>query len=510
MCSEHFAEQLRTRFEEHHAHPALSLGGRQFSYGELLAAAKAQAEVFASELPPGPVGILAVRSWEAYTGILAAVLSGRAYVPLQPKYPLSRLVSMTSVAGCAGIVCDENSVQVFQQLQAELGPDWQTVETASAPNCLLRHRPESDVEHRSRGSANACFVYLLFTSGSTGKPKGIGITPANLLAYLSHATSAFGVRPGDRASQMFELTFDLSVHDLFVTWLGGGLLCVPDSGAAIAPARFIIDQGITHWFSVPSTAVMLSKLRLLREGAFPSLKQSLFCGEALPVSLAEQWLKAAPHSNLWNLYGPTETTIAITAHEWSAGSAVYPWTDTVPIGCPFPGQRVRVIADGVEVRSGELGELCLAGAQVSPGYLSNPAKTAECFVQLAESAETWYRTGDLVRQDESGILHYLGRLDSQIQLRGHRVELGEVEGAIRSVSRGKRCAAMAWPSRATTVESIVAFIESTDAEDVAVLRQSCAELLPDYMVPTRFIVVPDMPLNSNGKIDREALSLLLS
>ena len=498
-----FAQRVRTSFQQHDALPALCVDGTELSYGELLAAATEQAQTLLNDLPPGPVGILAARSREAYIGILAAVLAGRAYVPLHPKFPLSRLVSMVSVAGCAGIISEAAMLETFQHLQAELGSGWQRTET------LLAHQPASDEQHQARGLSNAAFAYILFTSGSTGNPKGIGITPANVSAYLDHAIEAFAVRPGDRASQMFELTFDLSVHDMFVTWLGGATLCVPPANAVMAPARFVIDQGITHWFSVPSTAAMLAKFRMLREGVFPSLRQSLFCGEALPTGIAAQWAKAAPNSTLLNLYGPTEATIAITAHAWTPDDEVP--RDVVPIGKVFPTQRVRIVTDGIDVAPGAAGELCLAGTQVSPGYLSNPEKTAEAFVTLPPNDETWYRTGDLVRADEHGVIHYLGRLDSQIQLHGHRVELGEVEGAMRMVSGGKTCAVIPWPPGGTTFESIVACIEGSGTpDDATALRINATELLPDYMVPSRIVFVASMPLNSNGKIDRKALPPLIS
>lgn len=498
-------ERLTTSFQRHAELPALQVAGSAWTYGELFATAQQQALVWSHSLPPGPVGILARRSGEAYISILAAVLAGRAYVPLHPKFPIPRLAGMVRVAGCRQVVSDGHAGDVLLQLQAELGPDWE------ASGALLQHQSEGDAEHCARSEANAAFAYILFTSGSTGHPKGIGITPGNLNAYLDHAIMAFAVRPGDRASQMFELTFDLSVHDMFVTWLGGGLLCVPPANVVLAPTRFIIDTGITHWFSVPSTAAMLAKFRMLRAGVFPALRQSLFCGEALPESIASQWHLAAPNSRLINLYGPTEATIAITAHEWTADEVhAEKRRDVVPIGRPFPAQRVRIIVNGEEVVCGQTGELCLAGTQVSPGYLSDNAKTAAAFVATGPGDDVWYRTGDLVRADGQGVIHYLGRLDSQIQLHGHRVELGEVEGAVRKVSGGRTCAILPWPPQAATVESLVAVIEGdgTD-EDATMLRRASGELLPDYMVPSRVVYVAAMPLNSNGKLDRKALTTLI-
>jgi len=496
-----FASRVLASFEKHRALPALRIEGGEWTYGDLLSAAEVQAGAWVRSLPPGPVGVLAARSHAGFAAILACVGAGRAYVPLHPKFPVARLATMAAAAGCAGIIAHDEALATLQELQRVLGGGWRR------EGGRLVHQPELDLDsgHHARGTVNGGFAYILFTSGTTGRPKGIGITPCNVCAYLDHATRTFGVQPGDRASQMFELTFDLSVHDLFVTWLGGGLLCVPPAGAVMAPARFIIDERITHWFSVPSTASILSRLRLLREGAFPSLRQSLFCGEALPSAIAAQWCGAAPGSSLTNLYGPTEATIAITAHAWApdAGQA----HAVVPIGRAFPGQRTRIVIDGCDAPPGQAGELWLGGTQVSPGYLDDPEKTAAAFVTSDDSGAVWYRTGDLVREDARGVLHFLGRLDTQVQLHGHRVELGEVEGTVRNVCGGRMCAVVPWPPRQSAVESLVAFVEGAGgAADAAALRAALGKVLPDYMVPARIVYLPALPLNANGKIDRVTLA----
>ncbi len=504
---------ISAAFQTHPHLPALSLPQGEVSYQALWEAAGQVAETLRS-LPPGPIGILGGREPAMYVGLLAAMLSGRAYVPLNAKFPPSRLAEMLRVAGCAGVLHDPASQPLLETLFAEAQLSLAATRMVSGPPPLgdvTLSVPAADAGLTKSGTENQAFAYILFTSGSTGKPKGIGITPENLQTYLTHATAAYGVAPGDRASQMFELTFDLSVHDLFVTWLGGGCLCVPAGMDMMAPARFILTQRITHWFSVPSTASLLARLRLLRENAFPSLKQSLFCGEALPTALAQQWQAAAPHSQVWNLYGPTEATIAITAHQVGT-AADGEERPVVPIGQPFPGHRTALVVDGKPVAAGEAGELWLSGPQVSPGYLANEEKTREAFVTLSADPDDsrWYRTGDLVRAGEDGTLHYLGRLDSQIQVHGHRVELGEVETALRSAAGGRSVAAIGWPRSGATIEGIVAFAEGSGTpEDAQALLATLQTQLPAYMVPSRIVFVATMPLNSNGKTDRNALALLL-
>ena len=216
----------------------------------------------------------------------------------------------------------------------------------------------------------------------------------------------------------------------------------------MSPGSFVRKHELTFWFSVPSTVATMARLRMLAPGEFPSLRVSLFCGEALPVGLARMWRQAAPNSIIENLYGPTEATIAITAYRVPDDETLAGGRGVVPIGLPFPGQRAAVIdAAGNLVRDGEPGELCVGGSQVATGYWRLPEITAERFAApLGVSEESrWYRTGDrVVRDPECGFV-FLGRLDRQAKIRGHRVDLQEVETVVREVAGSQSVAALAWP-----------------------------------------------------------------
>ena len=277
------------------------------------------------------------------------------------------------------------------------------------------------------------------------------------------------------------------------------------------PDRFIRERELTIWFSVPSVAVFLQRLGALQRRVFPSLRWSLFCGEALPAEIAEAWQSAAPNSTLENLYGPTEATIACTAYRWRPGlldQARY--QNLVPIGEPV-GETSVIVADSDlrEVGCGEEGELLVGGPQVTLGYLDDPARTATSFVVPTGSDGAHYRTGDRVVRTTDGNLHYLGRMDEQVQIHGYRVELGEVEAAIRDVSGVLGAAAIAWPLSATGAGGIVAFVSSSDALDVRGVRAMLEARLPPYMLPQEIRVLEDLPLNPNGKIDRKALYALM-
>jgi acyl-CoA synthetase (AMP-forming)/AMP-acid ligase II len=265
---------------------------------------------------------------------------------------------------------------------------------------------------------------------------------------------------------------------------------------------------------VPSLAATMTSLGLLRDGDFPALRWSLFCGEALPASVAEAWSRAAPNSTVENLYGPTEATIACTGYRWDpARSPSECELGVVPIGTPLPGTTSLVADEAlVDVGPGESGELLVAGPQVTAGYLDDPERTAASFVRPPGRTAVHYRTGDRVRRpagDEP--LRYLGRLDDQIKVQGHRVELGEVEAAVRDAGGVSDVAAVGWPVTSSGFGGIVAFVAAgaVEAVDLPALRSGVARRLPRYMVPREIRVVGTLPRNANGKRDRKALVRML-
>jgi non-ribosomal peptide synthetase component F len=276
------------------------------------------------------------------------------------------------------------------------------------------------------------------------------------------------------------------------------------------PAKFIRDHGLTMWFSVPSVVALLSNMRLLQPRCFPSLRFSVFCGEPLAAAHAQQWQEAAPNSIVENLYGPTETTIAISHYRWDPSKSPQECLNgIVPIGRVFDGQQSRVVNQERSEVS-ETGELCLTGPQVTDGYWNNPEKTRRQFVCFPEIGETpWYRTGDLVKRGENGCLHYLGRIDQQVKIRGYRVELQEIELVLRKASGAQQVVAVAWPAVDGSAEGVVAFLSGgSNLDDLHILNR-CREALPDYMVPRNIYRLEEMPLNNNGKNDRKQLLKLL-
>ena len=216
-------------------------------------------------------------------------------------------------------------------------------------------------------------AYILFTSGSTGVPKAVPINNRNVLRYLRSASELSEIGPDDRNIQLVDLTFDLSVHDMFITWLNGACLySVPENGSLLS-VRFVQENEVTCWLSVPSTAALLKQSGELTESSMPSLRKTFFCGEALPSTVAETWAAAAPHSSIINIYGPTEATVAFSAFKCADWSIIPP---VVPLGFPLPEQAMGLFSpEGHRVHAGA-GEICLSGSQVMSGYLNAPDVTA--------------------------------------------------------------------------------------------------------------------------------------
>ena len=308
----------------------------------------------------------------------------------------------------------------------------------------------------------SAIAYIMFTSGTTGVPKGVAVRRDNVTSYLCAIKKIAPIDPGTRCSQLFDLSFDLSVHDLLHTWASGGCLYVMDNEEGLDPVGFARRHALQSWFSVPSVFAMARRLNRLSDGMLPELRLSLFCGEPLPVSIAEEWAKVAPNSRILNLYGPTEATIAITSEEFSLVPESADRPATVPLGTAFEN-CAAVVVDQFG-NPGSVGELWLGGAQISDGYINNEEENSKKFLNKTLPGydySRWYRTGDLVRSDGTYGLVFQGRLDNQVKIQGYRIELLEIEEILRRVSNSPDAAAVPWPpSQTGSAEGIVGFVHT--------------------------------------------------
>jgi D-alanine--poly(phosphoribitol) ligase subunit 1 len=496
-------EILRESFARFRNLPAIWLNGQTISYTKLYSDAAKLAELIIETTERGErIGLLAQRSYSAYVGVLASALSSRPYVPINMKFPFERQVNIASIAECLLIISDEYSKKRGAELVEILGPNAREIsvpmidEPAASPNF---HDP------RFAGTGSE-IAYVMFTSGTTGTPKGVAVRRENLSAYLTAVTKIAPIYPQTRCTQLFDLSFDLSVHDIFQTWVSGGCLYVMGNEDTLDPVGFAKRHALQAWFSVPSVVAMARRLGRLQPDALPEMRVSLFCGEPLPVSIAEEWSRAAPNSRVWNLYGPTEATIAITAEEYIPSSVADDGPATVPLGTAFQNSAAVVVND--HGAPAPLGELWLGGAQISTGYINNDEENRTKFVQRKLPGypyDRWYRTGDLIRHDDRHGLVFQGRIDGQAKIQGYRVELLEIEEVLRRASGTVEVAAVLWPVTDTgAAEGVVGFVCSPAHSEREIVAE-CRAHLPTYAAPRKIISIDALPLNANGKVDRNAL-----
>jgi len=512
------AEGFRRAVEQHGSAVALEIAGRRWTYAELGASAGAIAREVARANGSRMVAVFGSRSLTAFAGSLAVFGAGAAHVALNPAHPLRRTASVLEQAGVTTAIVGDEAMAALPELlwlapaiRCVIAPETETLSALRAAHRGVRFVDAGEM------AAPAIFVapavqpedvaYLVFTSGSTGAPKGVAISHANLTAYMRNFRALAAPLYGDRVATTYELTFDVALHDMFQTWWSGATLCVVPERQLMAPARFIRDQRISYWFSVASAAMLMERQRTLRPAAFPLLRVSMLCGEPLPARAAAAWAAAAPNSVLYNVYGPTETTMELAFYRWSAESSPSASRrGLVPIGVPFDDhEHLLLDAAGREIEGAGRGELVLAGPQVSRGYWKRPQPTAQCFVQLPGRAGTWYRTGDLIERDETGLYHFVARLDQQIKLRGHRIDLGEIEAALREVAETSLVAVIPYPVVGANAQGLVAFLSGGPDHGVDALLHGLASRLPAEMLPDRIERLADLPLNDNQKIDRRAL-----
>ncbi|PWI44828.1 AMP-binding protein [Streptomyces sp. ICBB 8177] len=462
---------------------ALRVGNRHLTYRQVHDEALALAGALTSAVRGRPrrVGLLAARSVRAYTGLLAATFAGAAVVPLNPAFPPARTAAMIEAAGVDVVIVDDDGAARLPDLAHTLAG----VPVVDAPADTPAPGPHpADPDE---------IAYILFTSGSTGRPKGVPVLHRNVDAYLRFVHDRYGFGPGDVFSQTFDLTFDLAMFDLFAGWGSGGTVVSVPQAAYAGLERFLTEQGVTVWFSAPSL-IALARRRGLDEDAMPTLRWSLFCGEPLLDRDAADWQRAAPHSVVENLYGPTELTISCSVHRWDPDtSPARAVNGVVPIGALHPGMS-SILLD-VDEATGA-GELCVTGHQMFPGYL-DPADDEGRFVSWG--GNRWYRTGDLVRWVDGDELVHLGRRDHQVQVHGVRVELAEVEWGLREVEGVDDAVVVAVDGE------LVAYWQGAPST-AAALAARLADVLPKALVPRRFVKVDDFPLNANRKIDRKALA----
>ncbi|MFC9854722.1 non-ribosomal peptide synthetase [Streptomyces prasinus] len=466
-------------------------------------AARCAAALRAAGLHPGErVALLAERSTRFLTAVLGVFTAGAAYVPLDPMYPTARLARILTGSGAALTVHTRATGALLDRITADGAPAGRTLLLEDALAAAPPGPARAPVE-----DAPGDLAYVIFTSGSTGVPKGAMVEQAGMVNHLYAKIHDLGMTGGDTLVQNASVCFDISVWQFLAPLLLGGRVVIATDEQAHDPAllwALARDHGATLLETVPSMLrAALADPALPRA---PALRLLMLTGEALDPVLVRAWLARDPGIPVVNAYGPTECSDDVTHATLTTAPA--PHETRTPIGLPVPNMRLYVCdAHGRLVPAGVPGELYVGGIGVGRGYLGDPVMTARRFVPDPYGPRPGgrlYRTGDLVRLRGDGALEFLGRIDHQVKIRGHRMELGEVEAALARHPAVADCAAAACPDPSGELR-LVAHVVGEALPPARDLRSHVAALLGDHMTPSHFTTLDALPLNSNGKVDRKAL-----
>ncbi len=474
---------------------ALRMDGRALSYGELDARANRLARhlVALGVSAESLVGVWLERSPDMVVALLAVLKAGGAYVPLDPAFPRDRIGFMIEDAAIAVVV-------THSSLRDALPSAMPRVVVLDAEAARIAQWP---AEAPSVGAGAASLAYVIYTSGSTGLPKGVQIEHGAVVNFLQSMRREPGIGATDRLVSVTTLSFDICGLEVFGPLTVGGSVVLASRATAIdgkALAALLDDAHATILQATPAT------WRLLLDSGWAGVRAAsglkMLCGgEALPRELAERLL-ALP-GELWNLYGPTETTI------WSTLTRVRDTMSPISIGRPIANTSVHVLEpSGMPAPMGVAGELYIGGAGVARGYLRRPELTAEKFLTLTLDgvSERVYRTGDLVRLRGDGLLEFVGRHDQQVKLRGFRIELQEIE-AVLATHPGLRQCVVGIREDTPGDQRLIAYLVPAEGSrfEAEAARTMLRTRLPEYMIPNLFVVLDALPLTPNGKLDRKAL-----
>ena len=472
---------------------AVVFENQEISYGELNIKANQLAHQLRSLGAHSDtlVAIAVDRSVEMVVGLLGILKAGAAYLPVDPDFPRDRVSFMLEDANVQILLTQSNLLEYLPEISGKvlcLDTDWPAVSINSENNLEPVSTPED-------------LAYVIYTSGSTGKPKGVEIAHSAVVNFLFSMSRSPGFRDTDVMLAITTLSFDIAVLELFLPLVVGGKTVIVSRDEALDGSRLLsrlISSNATVMQATPAS------WRLLLTAGWKSSEQlKVLCGgEAMELELATALSERA--ESVWNMYGPTETTIWSLCHKVDVSEGV------ISIGRPIANTQIYVVDHNMQpVPKGVVGELCIGGHGVARGYLQRPELTSERFIDNPfnqQENSKLYRTGDLVRYLPNGCLECLGRMDNQVKVRGFRIELGEIENILMEIDAVSQGVVIAREDTPGDVR-LVAYYVSGDNKQATItdLRKQLRSKLPDYMIPQHFVEIDSIPLTPNGKVDRKAL-----
>jgi amino acid adenylation domain-containing protein len=477
---------------------AVTFGGESMTYAELQMAAGRVANSLSSLNLQGNhlVAIYMERSMEMVVAMLGVIKSGNAYLPIDPGYPEQRVCETLADASPAAVLTDAVRAE---KLRATCGNVLILEETLLTPSY-----PTDAIESQANDLA-----YVIYTSGSTGKPKGVMVSHRNVVRLLTQTSHWFGFDENDVWTMFHSFAFDFSVWEIWGCLLTGGRLVIVPFAVSRSADEFyalLADEGVTVLNQTPTAFGQLMQVEAASRPRSLALRYMIFGGEALNLRSVLPWF--ARHGDdgpqLINMYGITETTVHVTYRRIYEHDARHE-TESL-IGEPIPDLQIHLLNDALKpVVPGEAGEIWIGGAGVALGYLNRPELTAERFVRDPSDAQgRLYRSGDLARRRADGELVYLGRADRQVKINGFRIELGEIEATLTAFA-GVTQACVIARNDAGSGQRLAAYFVGAQSVEEELLREFVAKALPVQMRPASFTRLSELPINANGKVDREAL-----
>ncbi len=431
------------------------------------------------------IGIIADNTFDTFASIYAAWFSGCAFVPLSVNTPIERNINIAKQLNLK-LIIDTNGKTNINNIQTinstKLTTDKISISTPT-------HKPNN-------------LSYILFTSGSTGVPKGVPISVKNINSYFNNFFKiGYNIDETDRFIQSFELTFDYSITSYIIPLSIGATLYTPKKKGVkyLNIIKCIINNKITFINTVPSSINLLAKQ--FNNINLTFVKYMIFAAEAASETIINKWQNCIPNADIYNCYGTTETTIITTIYKWKRNHLNQSYNDNISIGKPYGDNEILIIdKNNIPISDNRKGEICITGTQVFNGYFKMPKKNKTSFINIKE--KKYYRTGDIGFYSETGNIMYVGRADSQVQIQGNRVELGEIKTTLKKLLQKNEIEIITY--NINEIMHIVAFVKNLQ-KNTDYIKIEMAKIVPHYMIPSYIININEFTYSTNGKTDKHKL-----
>ncbi len=489
-----FTTELHTSFVNNKTSRAFCIDGQDISYEEFLEYINGTRALLDKKIKGtnNPIGIIAHECIETYAAIFACWFSGNHFVPLNPKFPAEKNLSIIRNTGIEYILSPREEAEEFSKASLKL-------------KIIVNKGVKSKEDSEPALAGEDQRMYVLSTSGSTGTPKYVPISQENLSTYCYGFIDRFPELDSEACFlQIYDHTFDAAFTSYLVPLMVGACVyTLPDGQFKFLSIAKLLSDRKVNWVKLtPSVLSYLSPYKAQLD--FGHLHTLIFGGEALPLALVNEWSKVFPKTRIVNHYGPTETTVGVTSYTIHEDKKIRAMNGIVSIGKPFKEVGYAIIGkNGEEVDPGQKGELCIGGKQVMKGYLNDDGYP---FIEkmIDGKISRFYKTGDMVQTDLDGYIYFLGRSDDQVKIGGFRVDLVEVENAVRKAGKFETGVAAVAVEKTPGLNQLIVFVENYSGDGLDIIKKLALQIQP-YQIPARVVGVRAFPLNSSGKTDKKSL-----